>query len=282
MEEFAREMSTPYFLSQGKTEIPSHGDELVIGHISKSLAAKDKEFYFHEITDHPGFHRAILATLKDLKDACLSPEQMDKILRDTKIAGEVHLRKLKDLLSLWKAYEKRLQDLKWYDGSDVMTSASQLVSDSIYLKKTPTMIIYGFYDFNIVQKRLLQACLKEKGAIIYIPYEPTHAFEYVKPALKWLKDNGFKETSAQIPETKKRIQPLGHLCRHLFDDGKPAEIPPDVIQIISAPGEQREAREVMREIIRASREMGIAFHEIGVLLRAPSSIPSYFGRRSMS
>src|SRR4030066_998991 len=38
LEEFAREVSTPNLLSQGRAEIPSHADELVIGHISKSLA----------------------------------------------------------------------------------------------------------------------------------------------------------------------------------------------------------------------------------------------------
>jgi len=276
LEEFAREVSTPNLLSQGKTEIPSHADELVIGHISKSLAEKDKGFYFHDITDHPGFHRAILATLKDLKDACLSPEQMDHILSDTKIAKQVHLQKLKDLLSLWNAYEKRLQDLAWYDESDVMISACQWVKDSIYLKQTPKMIIYGFYDFNIVQKRLLQACLNEKETMVFLPYEPTHAFEYVKPTLNWLKDNGFKETSTEIAETNKRRQPLGHLCHHLFNDGKPVKVPPDVFQIVSAPGEPREVREVIREILRASQEKEIAFHEIGVLLRAPEEYSRLF------
>ena len=276
LEEFAREVSTPNLLGQGKTEIPSHAGELVIGHISKSLAEEEKGFYFYDITDHPGFHRAILATLKDLKDACLSPEQMDHILSDTKMAKQVHLQKLKDLLSLWKAYEKRLQDLGWYDESDVMTSACQWVKDSTYLKQTPKMIIYGFYDFNTVQKRLLQACLNEKETIVFLPYEPTHAFEYVKPTLKWLKGNGFKETSTEIAETDKRRQPLGHLCHHLFNDGKPAEIPPDVVQIVSAPGEPREVREVIREILRASQEKEIAFHEIGVLLRAPEEYSRLF------
>lgn len=276
LEEFAREISTPNLISQGKTEIPSHADELVIGHISKSLAEKDKAFYFYDITDHPGFHRAILATLKDLKDACLSTEQMDHILSDTKIAKEVHLQKLKDLLNLWKAYEKRLQGLGWYDESDVMTFAYQLVKDSIYLKQTPKIIIYGFYDFNIVQKRLLQVCLNEKETIVFLPYEPTHAFEYVKPTLKWLKDNGFKETSTEIPETNKRRQPLGHLCHHLFNDEKPVKIPPDVVQIVSAPGEPREVREVIREILRTSQEKEIAFHEIGVLLRSPEEYSRLF------
>lgn len=276
LEEFAREISTPRLVSQGKTEIPSHADELVVGDISKSLAEKEKGFYFRDIAKHPGFHRAVLATVKDLKDACLSPAQMDRILGDTKIAEQVHLQKLEDLLSLWKTYEKRLQDLRWYDESDVMVSVSQWVMDSVYLKSTPKIVLYGFYDFNIVQKRLLQACLSEKETTMFLPYEPTRAFEYVKPTLKWLKENGFKETPAEIVEPNKRRQPIEHLCHHLFNAGKPVDIPPDIIQVISAPGEMREVREVIREMLRASQEKGIAFHEIGVLIRSPEAYSRLF------
>ncbi len=276
LEEFARQISAPNLLSQGRKELPSHGDELIIGHTAKSLADQDKNFYFHDIIDHPGFHRAILATLKDLKDACLSSEQMDHVLNDTKIAKRVHLLKLKDLLNLWKAYEKRLQDLGWYDESDVLISACQWAKDSICLKQTPKTIIYGFYDFNIVQKRLLQTCINEKETIIFLPYEPTLAFEYVKPTLKWLKDNGFEETFTEKRDPQTRRSPLDHLCQHLFNNGKPAETPPDVIQIVSAPGEPREVREVIRATLQTSQEKEIAFHEVGILLRAPEAYSRLF------
>ena len=121
------------------------------------------------------------------------------------------------------------------------------------------MIIYGFYDFNIVQKRLLQTCLNEKETMIFLPYEPTPAFEYVKPTLKWLKDNGFEEASTEMRDPQTRKSPLDHLCHHLFDDGKPVEIPPDVIQIVSAPGEPREVREVIREILQSISGKGNRF-----------------------
>lgn len=276
LEEFAREISAPKLLGQGKTEIPPHADELLIGHIARSLVFQDQGFFFRDIADRQGFHRAILATVKDLKDAYLSPEQMDHILNDNKIVKQVHLRKLKDLLSLWKAYEKRLQDLGWYDELDMVTSACKWVKESVFLKQVFKMVIYGFYDFNIVQKRLLQACLNEKETMAFLPYEPTYAFEYVKPTLKWLKDNGFKEAFNEIPETNKRRQPIDHLCHHLFHDGKPTEIPPEVVQIISAPGEPREVREVIREILRTSQEKEIAFHEIGVLIRSPEEYSRLF------
>ncbi len=276
LEEFARQVSAPNLLRQGKKELPSHAGELIIEHTAKSLADQDKNFYFHDIADHPGFHRAILATIKDLKDACLSPEQIDPILSTSQIARQVHLPKLKDLLNLWKAYERRLKDLRWYDESDVLISACQWVKDWPYLKQTPRMVIYGFYDFNIVQKRLLQTCLDEKETMIFLPYEPTPAFEYVKPTLKWLKDNGFEEAPAEMRDPQTRKSALDHLCRHLFDNGKPVEIPPDVIQIVSAPGEPREVREVIRATLQASQEKGIAFHEIGILLRAPGEYSRLF------
>jgi len=223
LEEFARQVSTSNLLSQGKTELPSHADELLVGNIVKSLAEQNQDFYFHDIADRQGFHRAILATFRDLKDACLLPADLERILGDAKIGKQVHLQKLKDLLKIWKAYEERFKGLNGYDESDLMMSAYQWAKDSICLKQTPKMVVYGFYDFNTVQKRLLQACMNEKETIVFLPYESTHAFEFVKPTIKWLKDNGFKETCAEMPEPEKRRAPLDHLCHHLFNSGENIE-----------------------------------------------------------
>lgn len=226
LEEFARETGLPNLLGQGKKEIPSHGDELIIGQIARTLAGQDGHFYFHDISDHPGFHRAVLATLKDLKDACLSSGQIGRLLNDPGTVKQLHLPKLKDFLKIWKAYEKRLQELGWFDESDVLTSACQQVKHSVFLRQTTRLIIYGFYDFNTVQKRLLQTCFNEKETLVFFPYEPNPSFDYVKPTLKWLKDNGFEESSAVIkaPETPKSA--FEHLCHHLFNGGKPAEFSP--------------------------------------------------------
>lgn len=276
LEEFAREISASHFLDQGRKELPSHADELIIGNIAKSLAGEDKEFYFRDIADRPGFHRAILSTLKDLKDACLLPEEIERLLRETKISKQVHLPKLKDLLKLWKGYQEQLEGLKCYDESDLMISASQRVKDSIYLRQTLKMLIYGFYDFNAAQKRLLEACFVEKETTTFLPYEPTHAFEFVKQALKWLKDLKFKESCIEGLALKTRSASLDHLCLHLFNDGKPLENSSKEIQIISAPGEPREVREVIRAVLQSSQKEGIPFHETGIVLRSPEEYSRLF------
>lgn len=276
LEEFSREVSTPILLKQKKTELPPYANKLIIGHIAKTQAEKDEHFYFRDIADRQGFHQAILSTLRDLKDACLSPEEMERLLGDPKVAKEVHLSKIKDVLRLWRAYEQRLSDLGWYDESDLMRSASLWIKDSPFLKQTPKILIYGFYDFNTIQKRLLRACFEAKETVLFLPYESTRAFEFVKSTLRWLEEMGFKKEAREAPSSNMPRNSLDHLCRHLFSDGKPVEGSPDAVQVLSAPGEAREVREVIRETLQATQKEGIAFHEIGILLRSPQDYSRLF------
>jgi len=269
LEEFAREVSTPNLLSQGKTEIPSHADTLLIGHIAKSLTSTGQGFYFSDISDRQGFHRAVVDTIRDLKDACLSPGDIKPLLDNKKVKEHLHHSKLRDLIRLWEAYEERLNKFNWYDESDLMMKGSQWVKDSSQLKETPKILVYGFYDFNTVQKKFLQACFGDNETTFFLPYESTPAFEYVKPAMNWLRENGFKETDAGTSKVQQRQAPLDHLCQHLFNSGEKSETSPDGLQIISAPGEPREVREVIRMMLQVCRERGIPLHEMGILLRSP-------------
>ncbi len=269
LEEFAREISTPHLLSQGKTEIPSHADEVLIGHIAKTLAFQDQGFYFRDISDRQGFHRAILATLKDLKDACLSPDDIESLLDNKKVKEHIHLSKLRDLIRLWKAYEERLNKLNWYDESDLIMSGCQWVKDSPHLQETPKILVYGFYDFNTVQNKFLKVCFSDKETTFFLPYELTPAFDFVKPVMNWLRENGFREAGARTLRGETRQASLDHLCQHLFSSGEKIETSPDVLQIISAPGEPKEVREVIRMMFQISQEKGIPLHEMGILLRSP-------------
>ncbi|MBM4341389.1 MAG: hypothetical protein FJ110_17830 [Deltaproteobacteria bacterium] len=276
LEEFAREISTPHLLSQGKTEIPRYADELIIGDIAETLAKKDQDFYFKEIADRSGFHQATLSTIKDLKDSCLSPDELERPLRDAKISKIVHLQKLKDFIKLWRGYEERLKVLKCYDESDLMVLASQWVGDATYLNQAPKILIYGFYDFNAAQKRLLQTCFDEKATTAFLPYEPTPAFDFVKPALKWLMEMDFKESSFDGQVFQSRTTSLEHLSHHLFSGGKVMESEGREMEILSAPGEPREVRELIRKALQVSQKEGIPLHEIGVILRTPEEYSRLF------
>ncbi len=276
LEEFAREVSVPHLLAQGRRELPSYADELIVGGVATSLTGEAEEFYFHEIAGRPGFHQALLATIKDLKDGCLLPEDLERSLSDRDLSRQVHLPKLRGLLNLWRGYQERLKEIRCYDESDLMVFAAQWAGDSIFLKQTPEVLLYGFYDFNTAQKRLLQVCFEKKGAIAFLPYEHTPAFEFVKPALMWLKEVGFQEIDPIHPSPLKKSEAPQHLCQNLFDGKKPLGYEPKEIQIISAPGEVREVRETIRKMLQASGREGIPFHEVGILLRSPEEYSRLF------
>ena len=276
LEEFARERSSLPLSLLGKEELPPYGDELILGEIATSLADKDEAFYFREIADRLGFHRALLSTIKDLKDACLSPEDFERTLAGAKRSQKVHLSKLKDLLNLWKGYQKRLKEINCYDESDLMLSAVQWVKDSPDWQETPKVLIYGFYDFNEAQKRLLLACFEKKEAWVFLPFEPTPSFKYVKPAMEWLKEVGFQQMDSASPFPPPRSSSLDHLCRYLFDGRESFQGPPWGIEVVSAPGESREVREIIRKTLQAPKKDNISFHEIGILLRAPERYSRLF------
>ncbi len=269
LEELAWEVCTPRLLSQGKKELPRYAHDLIIGEIAQSLAQTDKDFYFQEISDRPGLHRALLATIKDLKDGGLKPKDLEDQLQNGQIAKQLHLHKLQHFIKIWQRYEDTLENLKTYDEADLMTLASKWVKDFIHLRYTPKLFIYGFYDFNAAQKRLIQACVEEKPTTIFIPYEPTPAFEFARPTWQWFKDLGFKETLLKDQTLSCRSPSIQHSCLHLFHAHKPKETSAEGIQIISAPGETREARELVRIILNISKREGIPFHEIGIILRNP-------------
>ncbi len=276
LEECAREISTPHLLAQGKNEIPEYADELIIGNITENLAKRDQDFYFKEIGNRPGFHRAALATIKDLKDACLSPDEFERSLHDSRISKKIHISKLKDFVKIWKGYEERIQSLKYYDEPDLMVSANQWVKNFSCLQETPKILVYGFYDFNAAQRRFLKTCFGEKETTTFLPYEPTPAFEFVKPTLNWLREMKFKEVSCDSKVARTRVPPIEHLCQHIFSGGKGIESLGKEIEILSAPGEPREVRELIRKAIQSSQKEGIPLHEIGILLRTPEEYATLF------
>ncbi|MCX8118162.1 MAG: exodeoxyribonuclease V subunit gamma [Desulfobacterota bacterium] len=269
LEEFAREVSGPVLTRQGKRELPPFGDELLIGTIVKRLASEDESFYFRDIADRHGFHRALLAAFKDLKDACLRPEEMERFLSETPQTRQVHFPKLRDLTRLYKAYWERLEEIGAYDASDLTVSSPLWARNSFLLKETPALLAYGFYDFNEAQRRLLQACFEAKETTFFFPFEPTSAFAFAGQALKWLRERGFEEIETATPPPPVRPAVLEHLCLSLFGERRPLEEETGAVEIISAPGEVREVREIVRRILRAWKEEKIPSHEIGILLRTP-------------
>jgi RecB family exonuclease len=209
--------------------------ELVAG-ICEDLAAKEKGFYFKAIADKSGFHDAIISTIKDLKRACLTPKDLGGLIKKPGLKKTVYLKKVEDVLKIWRAYEKRMEDLGWYDEPDSFLVACEGVADTKLVQQSRAVLIYGFYDLNEVQKRLVKACLDLKPMTAFVPFEDQRAFGFVEPIIEWFRAEGFVDAtplaapvggpdvtpaaaaSAEpaIAPKEPRSIPLDDLCSRLF------------------------------------------------------------------
>jgi superfamily I DNA/RNA helicase len=269
--------------------------ELIAG-ITEGLAGEEKDFYFRAIADKSGFHDAILQTIGDLKQACLTPAGLGKVIKKPGLKKAAYVRKVEDVLKIWTAYENEMKDLGWYDEADAMLAACKGVAGTRLIQQAPAVLIYGFYDLNESQKRLVKACFEVKPMTAFVPYKDERPFGYVEPVIEWFQSEGF---AAHAPEQAStagervagrtaqlamapRSQPLDDLCRRLFGGGTPGDISEggatpaldaaipgidDSLSVISAPGEVREVREIARLIASEVLERGTPVWQIGILTR---------------
>jgi ATP-dependent helicase/nuclease subunit B len=282
LENLAAAVATPDLAAKGKAQVPSFASEMIMSTAAAQLASSGKRFYFRGIADRPGFHQAALATIEDLKKACLSPGDLEARARLPGVRRSINEAKVGDLLRMWKLYEDRLRDLNWFDECDLIEEAARLIPESAVIQQASGVIVYGFYDFNTVQQHLLESCIESRETAFLVPYRPEPAFKYAEPAIAWLRSNGFEEVGlpgggtdgSATPRT--RAPAVEHLCNHLFGGGQPAVNPEEAITILSAPGERREVRETIREVVARARQDGIPLHEVGILLRSPEPYEGIF------
>ena len=108
-----------------------------------SVLADLEPGYFKPVWNSPGFPAALLATLQDLVDGQISPE-------DLRSTGS---RKLAELATIYQRY--RLHPTFCHRAEQVLTAASNVAQiEKAYGVRQ--LFIYGFYDFTRVQESLLE------------------------------------------------------------------------------------------------------------------------------
>ena len=221
---------------------------------------------FADVSEHPGFARAVASTLLELRLAGLSPERSPR-----------------ELASLREVYEARLADASLVDWAELVSIARDAVlsqEDSI-LAGAPLLLL----DVPILsagERDLLGALLERvRFALVTLPAGDEATWDR-------LREVGAKKT---IHVDDSAQDDLARLRRHLFSESSPSRHEPDGgVELFSAPGEGRECVEVARRMRDLARE-GVAFDQMAVFLRAPelysshletalrrAGIPVYFAR----
>ena len=219
-------------------DLPPGGERVVFGSLAADLAA---ESFFGPVKDKAGFADTLAAAAEDARQAGLGSWNTDLNLGDRlTLFGE-----------LFDRYRARLAEGEraYRDEYDVFTAATARAAAFADTFGAEELLVFGFYDFNELQRRLLEALSGRVGLKLYMPYGEEREFRFARATRDWLEGLGFGADVAA--------------------DGPP---PLEDVKIISAPDAEAEAREVAREALRLSREHGVRLAEMAVLYRGDETL----------
>jgi ATP-dependent helicase/nuclease subunit B len=244
----------PAPLAGGRALLPAGGDEIALRRVVDAGAADGG--HFQPIAGRPGFAAALLATIGDLKEACYTPEALEAAAASAGLIRRGRRGKVAEVARLWRLFEAFLEEEGWADGHDLMAAAVSGI-EGVRAGALPPFFLYGFYDLNALQKRLVAAACAAADSRVYVPYLEIPSFRYAEPTLRWFESLGFERTP---------VGPAG---------GRETPLP-EVTRLISAPGEAREVRENVRTLVALLEKHGLSFQDVGVLLRSPDPYADRF------
>jgi ATP-dependent helicase/nuclease subunit B len=244
-------------LDGNRAILPKRADEVILRRLLDDGAAEGG--YFDAIAERPGLATAVLKTIRDLKEAWHDPESFAAGARAAGLMarGRGRQNKLRELGQLWSAYEEFKEREGWADDLDLMRAAVTSLEAGEAAGRPP-LLLYGFYDLNALQKRLVSAYARTADTTVFFPYVDIEQYRYARRTLDWFLAGGFERRTC--PGGNERGVPL----------------PPETV-VISAPGEAREAREDVRRIVRLLEEHGLTYQDVAVLTRSAKTYSDLFG-----
>jgi len=205
--------------------IPPRADELILRHIISSGNDFD---YFDEISDSEGFFRFILGTLTDLSESGMDSEQARRILSSSE-GGGLPLR-VRSVLSLYARYRESVRT----EGGDFHERFRRAVGSGGDVKLEGPLLVYGFYDFNQMQIRLLESLSANNHVELMVIGGGGRNYSFTAETLSRLEKAGF---AGSEPSSG--------------NGGKDAGRDPGMTFLKTA-DEEEEAREIVRMVLEAA------------------------------
>lgn len=226
--------------------------------------------YFTPVVATPGFPRALASTLRELREAFLTPATVASASR----VGN-------DLAALLENFEAQFASAAAADRAELFRVATREVADGRSAWAGRPLLLLDVPCDSPAERGFIAALVAvSPAAFITIPAGDETA---LKAAAEF--------APVEVLDEQAAASDLGHLRQHLF-----AETQPELREIagqvtwFSAPGEGRECVEIARFILNEARR-GVPFDEMAILLRAPqryqgqlehalsrAGIPAWFDR----
>jgi len=219
------------FDGQNRPFLPDFAQEVLVAGL---LEEKGLEVNSFAQIPSGGLIRALLSTFNDLSEAGLDVELALRILKSKGLCERV-----KDVLRLFCSFRESVES----DWEDHITLFYKAISNAEKIDRSLYILVFGLYDFNELQWRLINRIAKIVDTTLFVPYVNEGSYRFVKGTIGRLKEIGF-----EIVEADAR------------------QIEPKKVELINAPGEEEEVRGIVERMIRLVLDGGYSFSEFAVLL----------------
>jgi hypothetical protein len=250
--------------------LPRPGDALVIRQALRE--AVPDTGYFAAVREARRFPAALAATLAELRTAGVGADDLERAAA----AAPAGAAKLRELAGLVRHTGAVLAVAGFGHPTDALWAAAARVRDGVGVHGNPALVAYGFTEWNAAERALLGALGDRLATACLVPAEPGPPFGPLDRLLAWLAAQGY---AVERPAVPPRHGPRA-LATRLFHECGPDAVGASGLEIVAAPGEEREVREIARRILAAAAD-GIPFDAMGLLVRRPdayrSAIRDVFG-----
>jgi hypothetical protein len=236
-------------------DLPAGGESVILGALAGDLPA---DSFFGPVKDKAGFADTLAAAAEDARQAGLGSWDADLNLGERlTLFGKLFGRYRASLTGEGRAFR---------DEYDVFSAAASGASTFRELFGASELYVFGFYDFNELQRRLLEALGRAVRLSLYVPYGEGRQFRFARGTREWLDGLGCR---ADVLPADGASAGLPAARRWYGGDGP---VSAEGVGIISAPDAETEAREIAREVIRLSRKRGVRLAEMAVLYRGEQTL----------
>ena len=263
--DYAARLTEARLRREGKRRVPA----ALVPMLVKYLSLEQSQAGFQQLARQPRFPQFLSETLADLKQAGVRPDHLRALSTRIPPRDVLYREKIQRLLDLYTRYEACLDERRLVDEAGLFTVQTQTATSD------EPLLVYGGLEYTAQQRRFLETLFAQRDTLVFLPWRDGSAYEAVTPTLSWLNGLGFQSSPLARPQAPTSV--LSQVQTRLFErTGEPPQQPvstlPDAsLQIISAPDQTREAREIARTIFALVREQDYTFDEIGVLLIEPNT-----------
>jgi ATP-dependent helicase/nuclease subunit B len=195
----------------------------------------------------PGTCKGLWATVRDLKDAVVSPTTTLKALAEGMFEEEDRTW-LHSLFTLHAAIMEASRSLEISSPDDLAASLGRDLSGSSYLKGLQRVLYYGFYDLSQVQLSFFESVIRVAPATLYFPLQNRPAFRFARKFFE------------------RHLLPLADTHEDRSGEGT-TRIDQVELSVTNVIGVEEELATVCREILTLIEVNGYRFDEIGVVAR---------------